>query len=65
MSDPLDNIKTPVRRLRPYSLRWEPARVKLNQNENPWDLPIDVKHETFKRLEERAWSRYPEFVPSS
>jgi histidinol-phosphate aminotransferase len=65
MSDPLDNIKTPVRRLRPYSLRWEPAEVKLNQNENPWDMPIDIKQETFKRLEERAWSRYPEFVPSS
>lgn len=65
MSDPLDNIKTPVRRLRPYSLRWEPARVKLNQNENPWDMPIEIKQETFKRLEKRAWSRYPEFVPSS
>jgi histidinol-phosphate aminotransferase len=65
MSDPLDNIKAPVRQLRPYSLRWEPARVKLNQNENPWDLPIEIKQETFKRLEERAWSRYPEFVPSS
>jgi histidinol-phosphate aminotransferase len=65
MSDPMDNIKTPVRQLRPYSLRWEPARVKLNQNENPWDLPIEIKQETFKRLEERAWSRYPEFVPSS
>jgi histidinol-phosphate aminotransferase len=65
MRDPLDNIKTPVRRLRPYSLRWEPAEVKLNQNENPWDMPIEIKQETFKRLEERAWSRYPEFVPSS
>lgn len=65
MSDPLDNIKTPVRRLRPYSLRWEPAEVKLNQNENPWDMPIDIKQETFKRLEDRAWSRYPEFVPTS
>ena len=65
MSDPLDNIKTPVRRLRPYSLRWEPAEVKLNQNENPWDMPIEIKQETFKRLEDRAWSRYPEFVPTS
>jgi histidinol-phosphate aminotransferase len=65
MSDPLDNIKTPVRGLRPYSLRLEPAEVKLNQNENPWDMPIEIKQETFKRLEERAWSRYPEFVPSS
>ncbi|MEK6322809.1 MAG: histidinol-phosphate transaminase [Acidobacteriota bacterium] len=64
MSDPLENIKTHVRELRPYSLRLEPARVKLNQNENPWDMPIEIKQETFKRLRERAWSRYPEFAPS-
>lgn len=65
MSDPLDNIKTPVRELKPYSLRWEPARVKLNQNENPWDMPSEIKQETFKRLEAREWSRYPPFVPAT
>ena len=65
MRDPLENIKTYVRKMRSYSLRFEPARVKLNQNENPWDMPIEIKRETFRRLEHRPWSRYPEFVPSS
>jgi histidinol-phosphate aminotransferase len=65
MRDPLENIKPYVRQIRPYSLRLEPARVKLNQNENPWDMPTEIKRETFRRLEDRAWSRYPEFVPSS
>jgi histidinol-phosphate aminotransferase len=65
MRDPLESIKIYVREMRPYSLRFEPARVKLNQNENPWDLPIEIKQETFRRLQDRAWSRYPEFAPSS
>lgn len=64
MPDPLDNIKKCVREIRPYSLRFEPARVKLNQNENPWDMPGEIKQETLRRMEDRAWSRYPEFVPS-
>ena len=65
MRDALENIKTYVREMRPYSLRFEPARIKLNQNENPWDMPIEIKRETFRRLRDRPWSRYPEFVPSS
>jgi len=65
MRDPLDNIKPYVRQMRAYSLRLEPARVKLNQNENPWDMPIEIKKETFGRLRDRAWSRYPEFAPAT
>ena len=65
MRDQLETIKTHVREMRPYSLRFEAARVKLNQNENPWDMPIEIKRETFRRLQDRPWSRYPEFVPSS
>jgi len=65
MTDPLSRIKPDVRRLRPYSLRFEAAKIKLNQNENPWDTPAAIKQETFRRLENRLWSRYPEFVPTS
>lgn len=62
MGDPLDMIKKDVRTLRPYSLVAERARIKLNQNENPWDAPEDIKEETLKRLRERVWSRYPGLV---
>ena len=65
MRDPLELIKPQVRGLRRYSLRVEAAPVKLNQNENPWDAPLEIKQETFRRLDDRRWSRYPEFVPSS
>src|ERR1700737_1403337 len=63
MSRNLASIKTRVRELRPYSLRSDRARVKLNQNENPWDTPSRIKQETFKRINDRAWSRYPNFAP--
>jgi histidinol-phosphate aminotransferase len=63
MSDNLSSIKPRVRELRPYSLRPERGRVKLNQNENPWDVPARIKQETMRRLSDRAWSRYPDFVP--
>lgn len=59
----LDTIKTRVRQLRPYSLKAEQTRVKLNQNENPWDAPLEIKQETLRRISDRAWSRYPDFVP--
>src|SRR6267142_4085879 len=63
MNNNLASIKTRVRELRPYSLRPDRARVKLNQNENPWDTPSKIKQETLKRLSDGAWSRYPNFVP--
>ena len=65
MQSPLDIVKKRVRELRPYSLSLERARVKLNQNENPWDAPLEIKRETLRRMETRAWSRYPDFVPES
>lgn len=63
MKNPLANIKTRVRKLRPYSLRPDRAQVKLNQNENPWDAPVKIKQETLRRIGDCAWSRYPNFVP--
>ena len=63
MSRTLASIKTRVRELRPYSLRPDVARVKLNQNENPWDTPVKIKQETLRRISDCAWSRYPNFAP--
>ncbi len=64
-SSTLASIKSRVRELRPYSLRPERPRVKLNQNENPWDTPSRIKRETVRRLNDCAWSRYPNFVPQA
>ncbi len=65
MKDPLNSIKPRVRELKAYSLKPDRASVKINQNENPWDAPARLKRETLRRLEARAWSRYPDFVPAS
>jgi len=65
MTNSLDRIKSKVRTLRAYSLSPHRARVKLNQNENPWDAPARIKQETLRRLDMRKWSRYPDFVSES
>lgn len=63
--DPLEAIKPRVRALRAYTLTPDRASIKINQNENPWDVPGRIKEESLRRLERRAWSRYPDFVPAS
>jgi histidinol-phosphate aminotransferase len=57
------SIKNSVLLLRPYTLAPYRASVKLNQNENPWDAPVEIKQETLNRMKDRAWSRYPDFSP--
>lgn len=58
-------VKPEVRALRAYTLSTDRASVKINQNENPWDIPARIKEEALRRLEARQWSRYPDFVPTS
>jgi histidinol-phosphate aminotransferase len=58
-----NSIKDSVRGLRPYTLSPDRASVKLNQNENPWDAPAEIKQEVLNRMKDRAWSRYPDFTP--
>jgi len=65
MGNSADKIKPEVRALRAYTLSPDRARVKINQNENPWDAPARIRAETVRRLETRQWSRYPDFTPAS
>ncbi|MCA1579078.1 MAG: histidinol-phosphate transaminase [Acidobacteria bacterium] len=65
MTQPLDIIKPAVRALRAYTLSPHRASVKLNQNENPWDAPAEIKEDVLRRFAARQWSRYPDFVPAS
>jgi len=58
-----NSIKDSVLALRPYTLAPQRASVKLNQNENPWDAPVEIKQEALSRMKDRAWSRYPDFTP--
>ncbi|HZN06615.1 MAG TPA: hypothetical protein VFB65_07505, partial [Pyrinomonadaceae bacterium] len=65
MKSRLDIIKPAVRGLRAYSLSPHRARVKLNQNENPWDTPLAIRDEILERFEAAKWSRYPDFIPAT
>src|SRR5207245_8986194 len=48
-----------------YTLQHFDAGVKLDQNENPYELPTDLKREVAERVLRRPWARYPEFVPAA
>jgi len=61
--DPLRHVKPSVRALAAYTLALREAPVKINQNENPWDLPEAVKRRVLERALARPWSRYPDFDP--
>lgn len=65
MTAPLDIIKPAVRALRAYTLSPHRASVKINQNENPWDAPAEIKEEVLRRFAARQWSRYPDFIPTT
>lgn len=65
MIDTISKIKPSVRQLQAYTLKHFDAQVKINQNENPYDMPEIIKAEVQRVVAQRAWSRYPAFVPSA
>lgn len=62
--DALTKVKAAVRAITAYTLAPYRASIKINQNENPYDMPEEIKREVEERLANRAWSRYPDFVPT-
>src|SRR5437899_1516628 len=65
MSSPIEKIKPAVRAIKAYTLSPLRAEVKINQNENPFDLPGEIKAEVLRRLQDRPWARYPTFIPTA
>jgi histidinol-phosphate aminotransferase len=58
-------VKPSVRSLGAYTLRPYEPRIKLNQNESPYDVSDELKRRISERLAGRPWNRYPPFVASS
>ena len=56
-------LRPEVEHLPAYTLHHHPCRVKLNQNENPYDVPAGLKEKILAAFGAMSWSRYPEFVP--
>lgn len=46
-----------------YDLEQPAHEVKVNQNENPHEIPRDLKSDIVLAFMEKPWSRYPPFVP--
>ena len=44
-----------------YTLQLREAEIKLNQNESPFDFPLELKERVLARMAQRAWNRYPDF----
>lgn len=61
----LRHVKPAVRALGAYTLRPSVPRVKLNQNESPYDVPAALKERIQAALASRPWNRYPPFVATS
>lgn len=61
----LRHVKPSVRKLGAYTLKPYEPRIKLNQNESPYDVPQEIKDRIHAALAERPWNRYPPFVASN
>ena len=57
-------IKKDVLNQPPYKVKTIPYQIKLNQNESPWDWPIDIKERIGKSILASDWNRYPNLIPT-
>lgn len=61
------HIKQSVQQLEAYSVKSKPLSpelIKLNQNENPFDLPNELKRELVEEFFLQPWNRYPDVFPT-
>jgi len=62
----IEKIKPSVRTLATYAVKGkalQPGLIKLNQNENPFDVPDDIKRDLVEDFLRRPWNRYPGVFP--
>ncbi|HTO94261.1 MAG TPA: histidinol-phosphate transaminase [Bacteroidota bacterium] len=57
-------LRAEIGRIAEYTLKERSCRIKLNQNENPFELPQEIKEDVLRRVGSQRWSRYPAFVPA-
>ncbi|MBN2545142.1 MAG: histidinol-phosphate transaminase [Spirochaetes bacterium] len=57
------SLKQGVLNNKAYTLKPIETRIKLNQNESPFDLSEDVKDKILDRLRKKSWNIYPGFTP--
>ena len=57
-------IKKDVLNQPSYKVKTIPYQIKLNQNESPWDWPIEIKERIAKSILASDWNRYPNLIPT-
>ena len=66
LANALNNIKPEIRNLKGYTAPPQGKVVaKLNQNENPYDIPREWKSAIFQEMLQLEWPRYPQYSPAS
>jgi histidinol-phosphate aminotransferase len=63
-ADGLAFIKPSVRQQAGYVLAAPLAQRKLNQNESPFDFPMELKRQIVETITSQPWQHYPEFSPA-
>jgi len=59
----VSHVRSQVRGLDPYRVREVGSGyILMNKNENPYDLPADLKKAVLDAAMENSWSRYPPIV---
>lgn len=58
-----DTIKDGVLNNSLYTLNPIDCKIKLNQNESPFDVPNFVKKKILNNLKKKSWNIYPDFIP--
>ena len=54
-------IKKEVLQEQGYHLKKYPHTIKLDQNENPYGFPDELKEQVLSRMKRLDWARYPDF----
>jgi len=65
MNEVVKQVHSRIRSLKPYTVREVGDDIiKMDKNENPYDLPESLKREITEAAAKRSWSRYPPIVAS-
>jgi histidinol-phosphate aminotransferase len=59
----LKTLKNGVLKNKKYTLTPVDCKIKLNQNESPFDLPSEFKQKITDKLMNSKWNIYPDFIP--
>jgi histidinol-phosphate aminotransferase len=55
----MKTVKSNILSLTDYAVEQDLTRIKLNQNESPFDIPDLLKQQIWDRMEKASWNRYP------